>query len=122
MPFFKCLCLSAFHVGGSFGIFVGSLHLVKIAMSWSLEEVLVMSGLSANSWSMFFWKVREARWAACGPGSNMDVSEAVESEKIQNPHVWLPKHCFMDKFGSMCECHHLGVIVACLLDEGGPCV
>jgi len=46
----------------------------------------VMSGLSENSWNMFFRKAREDCWAAYGPGFKMDVSAAVESEKILNSH------------------------------------
>ena len=42
------------------------------------------SDLVVKSWSMFDLNMREACWQACGDGSKMEVSAAVESEKRRN--------------------------------------
>jgi len=49
--------------------------------------VPVMSGRAVKIRIMFFRNMSEACWAVCGPGSNIDVSAAVESEKIRNSRM-----------------------------------
>ena len=43
-----------------------------------------MSDLSEKSCNMFFQNMREVYCAMCGPGSKMDISAVVESEKMRN--------------------------------------
>ena len=40
-----------------------------------------------KSLSMFDWNRREACWAMCRAGSNIDVSDAVESKKMWNSRM-----------------------------------
>ena len=51
------------------------------------RRVPVILGRKVNSLTMFFRNMSEACWVACGPGSKMDISAAVESEKIRNSRM-----------------------------------
>ena len=47
----------------------------------------VMLGRKVKIFSMLLRKMCEACWQACGPGSKIDVSAAVESEKMRNSRM-----------------------------------